>query len=298
MPKLSFIIVSYNTRDLLDACIKNLVNIYPNMEIIAVVNGDADGSCAMVSEKYPQVTLLKMENNGLAAAHNVGLARATGEYLVHLGTDAYPSLEAISQIVAYMEAHPDVGLATPKLVLRDGSVDIDAHRGFPTPWAALTHFAGLDRLFPTSKLFSQYSLGYKTGSIPYEIDVCISHFMFVRKSAQVKVGLWDEDYFLFGEDVDFCYRIKKAGYKIMYLANIEVLHYKGATIGRKTSKDIKTGAALSKEVKKKLPEQSTTAMKLFYAKHYSTIYPKPVTAFVFLGIYLLSRLRALLSKFA
>lgn len=292
LPKVSFIIVNYNTCQLLDKCIANLLGIYANMEIIVVVNGDSDGSSARVREKYlDKVILLVTENKGLATAHNEGLAKASGDYLIHLGTDAYPTKEAISKIIDFMETHKDVGLATPKLVLRDGSRDIDAHRGFPTPWASLTHFAGLDKIFPRSPVFGKYFLGYKGFDTVHEIEVCISHFMCVRRSVWEKVGPWDQQYFLFGEDVDYCFRVKEAGFKNMYLGNVEVLHYKGATVGRKTASDLKTASATSKDVLKKLPEQSTTAMRIFYTAHYAKKYPKMLTALVLSGIFILLQIR-------
>lgn len=132
-----------------------------------------------------------------------------------------------------------IGIATVALRLRDGMLDMDAHRGFPTPWASLTHFSGLSRTLPHSPFFNQYFLGGRDSTQPHEIDLCISHFLFVRRTLFDAIGPWDEDFFLYGEDVDFCYRTKAAGYKIMYLPQFTVTHYKGASVGvRKQSSEI------------------------------------------------------------
>jgi GT2 family glycosyltransferase len=182
-----------------------------------------------------------------------------------------------------------VGIATAKLVLRDGRIDWDAHRGFPTPWAALTHFTGLNRLFPRSKIFNRYFLGDKDLAEPHEIDLCISHFMFVRKEIFSVIGPWDEDFFLYGEDVDLCYRTKAAGYKVMYLPQFQVVHYKGASVGvRQQTQDVSTA---SPETRVRAAKLSTRAMELFYTKHLVKQYPRVVSISVLLAIRLLSAMR-------
>jgi GT2 family glycosyltransferase len=292
MSKLSIIIVNYNTVELLEKCLFNLQEMGLPKEVVVVDNGSNDGSAQRVKDNFPDVILVEAQNNGLAVGSNLGLSRATGDYLLYLGTDAFPTQEVLAGIVEYMEENPEVGICTAKLVLRDGSPDPDAHRGFPTPWAALTHFSKLNKLFPKSKTFNQYFLGYKNFDEPHEIDLCISHFMFVRRKVFEDIGTWDEDFFVYGEDVDFCYRAKSAGWKIMYLPQFEVLHYKGAGVGiRKETKDIKTAASTSEENKKRMRLETTKAMKTFYKKHYKDKYPKWLTGFVLFGIESLERLR-------
>lgn len=292
MKKISAIVINYNTKDLLEKCILNLTQSYPVIEIIAVDNGSTDGSAQMVKEKFPNVILVETQNNGLAAGSNLGLDKATGDYLLYLGTDAYPETGVLEGMVDYMEARPQVGVATAKLELRDGSLDMDAHRGFPTPLAAITHFTKLNKLFPHSKIFNQYFLGYKNLNEPHEIDLCISHFMLIKREVFNTIGRWDEDYFVYGEDVDFCYRVKEAGFKIMYLPQFKVLHYKGATVGiRKETRDIKNAATTSEVTKKRMRKETTAAMKIFYEKHYSTKYPLLVRKLVYFGINLLASLR-------
>jgi len=298
MPKVSFILVNYNTRDLLQNAIQNLLGIYPDMEIIVVDNASTDGSFSMVREAFStKVKLISQENKGLAAGNNLAFHVASGDYLIYVGTDAYPKPEAIRQMVDFMESNKDVGICTPKLVLRSGKPDMDAHRGFPTPATALIRFMGLHALFPNSRFFGHYFLSYLDMTTRHEIDLCITHFMVVRQSAHRAVGDWDEQFFLYGEDVDFCYRMKQNGYKIVYLGDIEVLHYKGAGHGRSVSKDIKNAASTSKEVVANIPSYSTQAMRLFVTKHYKNKYPTWLVNLMFLGMSLILGLRKFLTNF-
>ena len=295
MKKISFIIVNFNTKDILDKCVGNLINVYPEMEIIVVDNGSSDGSVEMVNEKYSDKVMLKAgENKGLAHGNNVGLDSSNGEYVVYLGTDAFPSSDAIKRLLEFMEENPETGIATPRLVLRDGSIDWDAHRGEMTPWSTLTHFAGLDKMFKSSKLLNQYHLGFYDLKTIHEIGACISHFMFVRREVFDKVGRWDEEFFLFGEDIDFCYRVKQAGFKIMYVGDTEVLHYKGVTIMRKESNDIVTAANQNIKHRRFLKGETTRAMEHFVRKHLWKKYPSPILYLMILGIRLLTTVRLFL----
>lgn len=292
MADVSAIIVSFNTKDLVRDCINNLLETKEFSEIVLVDNGSQDGTAEMAEKEFgDKILLVKTQNNGLAAGYNLGFSKTNSKYVLFLGSDVYPKKKDVCEIYNYMNQNPKVGISTAKLVTRDGNIDWDAHRGFPTPWAALTYFAGLPKVFPKSKLFNQYFLGHKSFSDDHEIDLCISHFMMVRSEAHKKVGKWDEEFFLFGEDVDFCYRMKQEGYKIMYLPHIEVLHYKGAGMGRKTSKDLKTFSSGLKKTKQIMSTGRTRAMKMFYDKHYKKKYPWVLTSIVLLGIFLLEKLR-------
>lgn len=290
MLTVSVIIVNYNTCTLLKACLQNLITLKEVAEIIVVDNASNDGSAQLVAEEFPKVQLIALrENRGLTVASNLGLAAATSEFILYLGSDAYPQAGVIQGIATYMEQHPDVGIATAELRLRDGTLDMDAHRGFPTPWASLTHFSGLNKLFPHSHLFNPYFLGGQDLSQPHEIDLCISHFLFARRSLFDTIGQWDEDFFLYGEDVDLCYRAKAAGYKIIYLPQFTVTHYKGASVGiRKQSSDISQASA---ETKLRMTALTTKAMALFYQKHLARHYPWLVNLLVLTAIRLLGAMR-------
>ncbi|MBN1162614.1 glycosyltransferase family 2 protein [Patescibacteria group bacterium] len=297
MKKIDFVIVNYNTAELLKKCVDNLADIWPNMEIIVIDNDSSDGS-REICEEYSQkgkIRFIRSKNEGLASAHNKALNISKADYICYLGTDAFPTKDAIKKLFGFMEISDGAGILSPKLVLRDGSIDWDAHRGFPTPLAAMTHFLSLDKLFFKSELFNQYFQGWKNLSKPHEIDACISHFMFTKGKIYEDGIKWDEDYFVFGEDIDFCYRVKEKGYKIYYLPQIEVLHYKGASIGRKQSKKIlgenKNIRRIPIETKVKMARASTEAMRLFYRKHYMDKYPMWITSVIFNVIRVLEFIR-------
>jgi len=290
MTSVSIIIVNFNTKDILKNCLDNLNKVSASSQVIVVDNASTDGSSEMVSETFPKVKLISLrKNKGFSGGANEGLKQASGKYILYLGSDAFPKEKVIEGIVNYLEKNEDVGVATCRLILRDKTEDKDAHRGLPTAWTSVTHFSGLDKKFKGSKIFDRYFMGYKDFSKEQEIDLCISHFMFIRKNVFDKIGNWDEKFFVYGEDVDLCYRVKSAGYKIMYLPQFEALHYKGVSVGiRKESSDI---TKASEETKKKMRSETTRAMAIFYKKHYSKHYPKLLTGLVVLGVLVLSKLR-------
>jgi len=313
-PKISFIVVNYATKGLLEKNITNLLNNWDNAEIILVDNDSPDGSADFVEEKFgkeKKLTLIKSKNNGLSAGFNQGIKKATGDYHIYLGTDAFPTHNALEKMLNHMESDPSIGLITPHLYTRDGKTDMDAHRGFPTPWTALSHYMYLDKLFPKSKLFNGYNMGYEDINTIHEIDACISHFMFVNPNVYKKIGVWDENFFLYGEDIDFCYRIKQAGFKVIYMGDTKVLHYKGAGISRNTSKDIENAmngdfeytSIRDKKVEKgkdgdikiwmrlNITRESSKAMRLFYRKHFMGKYNIVLTYIVLLGIWGVEQLK-------
>lgn len=298
--KLSIIILNYNTVHLLRDCINNLQDIWSDYEIIVADNASPDGSAQMVRDEFssdPRIKLVaQKENLGISVSTNAALQIASGNYILHLGTDAYPTKEAIKALIDFMEAEQKVGMCTARLVTRNGKPDMDAHRGFPTPWVALTHFAKLNKLFPKSKLFNGYFMGWEDLNTIHDIDMCISHFMLIRREVYQDIKGWDEDYFVFGEDVDICYRTKQFGWHIVYVGTVEVLHYKGAGVGRKTSADIKTASA-TPEVKEKMVHARADAMRLFYKKHLMKKYFILALPVLFL-IWFLEQLRLLKLKFS
>lgn len=277
MKRLSVIIINYNTKDILEKCLENLRLLFSNKskgsnEVIVVDNGSKDGSAEMIKKKFPEVILIESENVGLAAGSNLGLKKTSGDYILYLGSDAFPEVGSLDGLMDYMEKDAVLGVATCKLLTRDGKYDMDAHRGFPTLWVSFTYFSKLYKLFPKSHLFGGYFMEYENFEVPHEIDLCISHFMLVKRKVFEKVGEWDTRFFVFGEDVDFCYRVKEADFKIMYLPQWTCLHLKGATIGlRKESKDV---TKASPETIKRMKIVRAQARYLFYEKFYSTRYPK------------------------
>lgn len=301
--KVSILIVNSNTKDVLKLCLENLKDSYENMEVIVCDNYSYDGSADMVEKDFSWVKLLRLPNNGIAFSLNKAVEVASGDYYLYLGPDAFPEKgTTIKGLVNYFETHSDVGGATVKLVLRSGDLDMDSHRGFPTPWVSFTHFLALDKLFPRSKTFAGYFMTYEDLTKEHEIDACITHFLFVRKSAQDVVGKWDnENFFVYGEDIDFCYRLKQAGFKLMYLPQFTSQHWKGVMVGvRKVSQDVASKSPIFRlgdkdysrgDFRVMVHVFSTNAMEAFYNKHYRKKYPYLVTLWVIFTVRILRLLR-------
>jgi GT2 family glycosyltransferase len=294
-PDLSVIIVNYNTRQLLADCLDSLLAAdapAEGLEIIVVDNASTDGSTEMVQADYPAVRLVaNQENHGFATANNQGTAVAHGRYLLFLNSDTRLESRALVEPLAYLEAHPQVGAITVRLLYPTGERDPDNHRGFPTPWNALCHFSGLSRLFPNSPRFNGYFQGFADFEQTHTVPVIAGSFMMMPRALFDELGGWDETYFFYGEDIDFCYRINQAGYEIVYYPHVTVLHYKGASSGlRRESADI---ARPPKATRIKVAQESIRAMKIFYRKFYREQYPWLVTALVLAGIELRGRLRIL-----
>lgn len=295
MPELSIIIASYNTRQLLDDCLHSLsLANTPDggVEIIVVDNASTDGSPAMVGERYPDVLLLTSQvNQGFSAANNRGAALAQGDYLLFLNSDTRVSAQALSRPLGFLRAHPDTGALTVHLLYPDGRRDPDNHRGFPTPWNALCHFSGLSRLFPHSPRFNGYFRAYEDFGKIHPIDVIAGSFMMMPARLYRQLGGWDESYFFYGEDIDFCFRIWQAGYRVIYYPEVEVLHYKGASSGlRKESAGV---TRPDKSTRVRAARESVRAMKIFYRKFYQRQYPRVLTACVLAGIQLRGWMRIL-----
>jgi GT2 family glycosyltransferase len=167
-------------------------------------------------------------------------------------------------------------------MLASGEMDPDCHRGFPTPWASITYFSGLERLFPKSRIFGQYHQHYLNLNKVHEIDAGFGTFMMVRREVIDQVGGWDDQYFFYGEDLDYFYRIKKAGWKVMFYSKPLLTHHKGASSGlRKESRAV---TRASRETRVKTAQESIRAMEIFYKKFYQDRYPRVITFLVVLGI--------------
>jgi len=286
---LSVIILSYNTCFLLQQCLESVfasrLGKY-KLEVIVVDNASSDRSVAMVKEKFgKRVKLIVSEKNlGFAAGNNLGLKKARGRYILFLNSDTTIKPDALAKLIRFMDKNPGVGACTVKTMLVSGGMDPDCHRGFPTPWASLTYFLGLERLFPRSRIFGQYHKFYLNLNKIHEIDAGSGAFLFVRREVLASVGGWDEEYFFYGEDLDLFYRIKEAGWKVIFYPQPLVKHYKGASSGlRKEAKRAGvTRADLSTRVK--VAKASVKAMEIFYRKFYQDKYPRWLTWLVISGI--------------
>lgn len=295
---LSIIILNYNTKDLLRDCLKSVQRAKKNgfsWQVAVVDNASSDDSVAMVKKEFPEIKLIASQKNlGFSAGNNLALSWAKGRYLLFLNPDTRVFSQTFSAMLKFMESHPQVGAATCRVELPNGQLDDACHRGFPTPWNALTFFTGLAKIFPQSRLFAGYTLGFLPKNKTHEIDAACGAFFIVRRKAGDEVGWWDEDYFWYGEDIDFCYRLKEKGWQIFFVPQTKIIHYKGAASGLK--KQVKKVATATKETRLRSAQFSTKVMRTFYQKHYQDKYPQWVTWLVFRGIDLLEKIRLLKVK--
>ena len=261
MKTLSIVILSYNVKKLLLDCLKSIPS-HKDWEIIIVDNASIDGSDKLA-------TIKNKTNTGFAAGNNIGIKKAKGKYILLLNPDTIVRPKTIETVLEYMQSHPDVGAATCRVELPDGSLDYSCHRGFPNPWNSLMHFL---------RLRSSYSLK----NIPdttHEIDALTGAFALVRRPAGDQVGWLDEDYFWNGEDIDFCYKLKEAGWKVMYIPDVKITHFKGSS------------AKATKDTRRKWATDSTQVMELFYKKHLAQKYPFFINWLVYAGIFILKQVR-------
>lgn len=206
-----------------------------DIEVFVVDNNSADGSVEMVKTKFPSVKLIVNELNvGFSKANNQAIAEATGEYILLLNPDTVIEVDTLDKCVAFLDAHPQGGGLGVKMIDGKGDFLAESKRGFPTPWVAFYKIFGLAKLFPKSKRFGHYHLGYLDENKTHEVEVLSGAFMVLRKSVLDKIGVLDEDYFMYGEDIDLSYRIIKNGYKNYYFSDTRIIHYKGEST-KKTS---------------------------------------------------------------
>jgi GT2 family glycosyltransferase len=180
-----------------------------------------------------------------------------------------------------MQDHPEAGAASCKLINKDGLMDFNCHRGFPTPWNAFCYFFGLQKMFPKSRLFAGYTQGWKDMNGTHEVDAIEGAFFFVPRTVGDKIKWFDEDYFFYGEDLQFCYDIMTQGLKIYYIGNVEIMHIGGAASGIKKTQTVTNSNV---EAKTKIQTARFDAMKIFYKKNYKKIYPAFLQYLIFSGI--------------
>ncbi len=283
MKDLGIVIVNWNTRDYLCRCLQTVYASEGDFsyDVVVVDNGSTDGSTEMVAETFPQVTLISGHGNvGYPRGNNLGLrwlgyADTPGEmradvprYALLLNPDTELPPRALADMIAYMDAHPEIGTAGPKLVLPDGSLDLACRRSIPNVEVSLWHVLRLGKLFPKSRRFARYNLTFLDENETAEVGSVVGAFMIVRREAIAGVGLLDEAFFMYGEDLDWCKRIGEAGWKIMYYPGVEVLHVKRA----------------ASRQSKRAQFEFVRAFLIFYRKHFRRETALPVHLAVMLGI--------------
>jgi GT2 family glycosyltransferase len=288
VPSLAIVIVSYNTCDLLRACLRSIEenNRRDALTVWVVDNASTDGSAAMVRAEFPRARLIvSPRNGGFAYANNLAIraildeadqaamqrshSAAGADYIMLLNPDTIVPCGALDGLVEYMETHPDVGACGPKVLLPDGSLDLACRRSFPTPEVAFYRMIGLSRLFPRHPRFARYNLTYLDENCEADVDSVVGACMLVRASVVREVGLLDEAFFMYGEDLDWAYRIKQYGWRIMYVPSVTVYHYKRASSSQRRVQTIRW---------------FYDAMRIFHRKHFAATTPALLNAVIETGI--------------
>lgn len=258
MIDLSIIIVNYNVKEfilnLVDSIKKAAVKI--STEIFIVDNASDDGSVELISSKFPEVKLIRNTKNvGFGVANNQALQLASGKYFLLINPDTIVREDTLLKMIGFFESHLEAGIAGCKVLNPDGTLQLACRRSFPGPWTSFTKVMGLSRVFPKNKFFARYNLTYLDENKTYEVDAVSGAFMMMRREVYEKVGGFDPQFFMYGEDLDLCFRTQKEGYKVFYFHETEIIHYKGESTKRSS-----------------LDETTIfyNAMHLFVRKHFST----------------------------
>jgi GT2 family glycosyltransferase len=276
---LSVVVLNYNTREHLRACLDSLrvegstcISGGPvQAEAIVVDNASSDASADMVRTDFPWASLIESRHNGgYAYGNNLALQRATGEAILLLNPDTLLSRGAIARFLERLDAHPETGIIGPKLLRPDGTMHLACRRSFPTPATAFYRVSGLSRLFPGSARFGAYNLTYLDPDVSTEVDSVCGACLLVRRAVIERIGLLDERFFMYGEDLDWCLRTRAAGWTVRYEPSIVVQHQHGAASRKRA---LRTTIHFFR------------AMDLFYRKHYVDRYHPLLTGVVRTAIY-------------
>lgn len=284
-PEISIVIVNYNVKHFLEQCLMAIERAKHNLaiETIVVDNASVDGSQTLLKKKFPQVRLIENHKNlGFGRANNQALKIARGKYVLILNPDTLIQEDTLQVLKNFLDEHPEASLVGCKLINPDGTFQIASRRSIPTPWVAFAKISGLSRIFPKTKIFGRYNLTYLSPEIESEVDILSGSLMMARKDALEKVGYFDEDYFMYGEDIDLCYKIKKAGGKIYYTPRTKAIHYKGES---------------TKKGEFSYITNFYSSMLIFIDKHFKDRYSIFVKSILILGIYLRAVIAFLISFF-
>jgi GT2 family glycosyltransferase len=284
MTDVGIVILNWKTRDLLKRCLETVLACEGDCtyKVVVVDNNSGDGSVEMVQQHFPTVRVIaRKSNDGYSRGNNDGL-RALGyhgigkvdadapRYAILLNPDTEVPPNAFCLMTQFMDAHPQTGIAGPKLVLEDGSLDLACRRSFPTPAVSFYRFSGLSKLFPKSPRFGRYNMTFVDPDQELEVDSVVGAYMQVRREAIAQVGLLDETFFMYGEDLDWAYRIKKADWRVYYHPQVVVKHVKRA----------------ASRMSQKAQYEFQRAMLIFYRKHYQATTPLLLHSLVLMGLLL------------
>lgn len=274
--KLSIVIVNYNTEKLLQGCLQSVyagANGTP-FDIWVVDNHSRDCSAEMVRSQFPGVRLVENESNlGFSRANNLAISQSDSEYILLLNPDTLIIDDSIEKMVKFMDANPKVGIAGCKVLNTDRTLQLACRRSIPTPKVAFYRLTGLSRLFPKHPALAKYNLTYFSPEETHEVDAVSGAFLMIRRKAIEDIGLLDERFFMYGEELDWCLRAKRAGWSVMYHPEAEIIHYKGESTKTNSRK-----AAL----------EFYRAMYLFHKKHFAKDYSAAMNVVFYAGIFVVA----------
>lgn len=268
---LEIIIVNFNSEFWLKKTLETIDEFYlsqtkKKVKVTVVDNGSEDTSVKMVKKEFNWADLIELkENLGFSAANNKALQLSQAKYCMLVNSDVeFTAKSNLDELMHVMDANKSIGVITPRIEFKDGTIDPACHRGEPDPWTSFTYFSKLAALFPKNSLFARYHQTYRNLFEEHEIDACSGAAMLVRKSAMDKVGLLDERFFMYAEDLDWCKRFREAGYSIFYYPRVVVIHHKHKS-GIKNA---------SQKIARKTRMHFYDTMLQYYDKHYRDTYPK------------------------
>lgn len=256
-PLLSVIIVTYQSREDIGACLESIPReaCGSRIEVIVVDNGSGDGTLSLIQQAYPHVIAISSGSNlGFSKANNLGYGLTHGQYILFLNPDTIVTQAALEHCLKRLRTEQDIGIISPKLVLCDGGMDLACRRSVPTVWDGLTRASGLARMFPKSRLCAGYNLTYLPEDGTYTVGAVNGAFMMISRRVLTRIGLFDEQFFMYGDDLDLCLRCSLEGFKVVYDGRHSIIHLKG----RSSSKEYRT---MSKAI--------FTGTKQFYLKHFN-----------------------------
>ncbi|MCU0914696.1 MAG: glycosyltransferase family 2 protein [Planctomycetes bacterium] len=269
---LSIVIVNYNTEKLLKSCLESVyagANGTP-LDIWVVDNNSRDDSVPMLKSLFPVVKVIANPTNlGFSRANNAVISQTRSDYILLLNPDTLILEDGIERMVAFMNERPEVGVAGCKVLNRDGTLQLACRRSIPTPGVAFYRLSGLSRLFPGSRRVARYNLTYKNPDEAHEVDAVSGAFLMIRRKVVEEIGLLDERFFMYGEELDWCLRAKRAGWAVMYYPGAQIIHYKGGSTQYNSRR-----AAL----------EFHRAMYLFHRKHFARDCSWLVNLLVYTGI--------------
>lgn len=271
---LSIIIVNYNAEKFLQRCLSSVYAETKKIpfDVWVVDNNSTDLSVSMVQQNFPQVNLIEnKENVGFAKANNQAITNCAGDYILLLNPDTLILRNALEKVVNFMDENPTVGICGCKVLNEDGTLQLACRRSIPTPGVAFFRLTGLSRLFPNSKLMAEYNLTYLDSNKAHEVGAVSGAFLLTRRKVVDNIGKLDQRFFMYGEELDWCLRAKKAGWTVMYYPDVEITHYKGEC---------------SKNNSRKAAFEFYRSMYLFYKKHFAENYNPVINIIVYAGIFL------------